>query len=241
MLLFFVYSQKPEEEEPMEDEVYEEVEPEEESDEEDEDEDRPQKESAEVGDEEEEEEQEIPEDGLVSTGLKTPGEGLMTPSGISTGLASAGLETPDMIELRKRKSQIETDMETSHGEAPALYQILPEKAQSVGGSMMGSSKVYDLSAAKKVDASGLVSTTGIDLALNPDELDMSSDVLQSRYDQQLKQNGDNYDEDGDSAADHVKSLSKKRKSKQPAPPTSNTPSGSSSEKDKNKKYKEFKF
>ena len=227
----------------MEDEVYEEVEPEEDSDEDDESMEQPPKE-ANKGNDEEEEETEPPEDGLMSTGLKTPGEGLMTPSGISTGLVSAGLETPDMIELRKRKSQIESEMDAS-GEAQALYQILPEKSQSVGGSMMGSSKVYDLSSAKKVDAGGMILTgTGVDLALNPDELDMSSDVLQSRYDQQLKQkNGDNEDgEDlGDLAADHVKSLSKKRKSKQPAPPTSNTPSGSSSEKDKNKKYKEFKF
>ena len=225
----------------MEDEVYEEVEPEEESEEEEEGPEQAGKESAEA---EEEEETEIPEDGLQSTGLKTPGEGLMTPSGISTGLASAGLETPDMIELRKRKSQIETEMDTAYGEAPALYQILPEKAQSVGGSMMGSSKVYDLSAAKKVDANGVISTaTGIDLTLNPDELDMSSDVLQSRYDQQLKQNGDNFDSEdlSDLTAEHMKSLSKKRKSKQPAPPASVTPSGSSSEKDKNKKYKEFKF
>ena len=227
----------------MEDEVYEEVEPEEDSDEEELSQE--QKQAAEENeDNEEEEENEPPEDGLVSTGLKTPGEGLMTPSGISTGLVSAGLETPDMIELRKRKSQIESEMETS-GDAPALYQILPEKSQSVGGSMMGSSKVYDLTAAKKVDASGLILTgSGIDLALNPDELDMSSDILQSRYDQQLRQNnGDNLDvEDlSDIAADHVKSLSKKRKSKQPAPPAANTPSGSSSEKDKNKKYKEFKF
>ena len=52
----------------------------------------------------------------------------MTPSGISTGLHTAGLETPDMIELRKRKHQIEADMEggdEEEGEAPALYKLLP--------------------------------------------------------------------------------------------------------------------
>lgn len=101
----------------------------------------------------------------------------MTPGGISTGI-SAGLETPDMIELRKRKHQIESDMESVGGsETPVLYKVLPEKSTSIGANMMGSSKVYDLSAAKKVvvpDASS------IDMTLNPEDLDMAADALQSR-------------------------------------------------------------
>lgn len=141
----------------------------------------------------------------------------MTPSGISTSV-SAGLETPDMIELRKRKNQIESDMESLAGaETPALYKILPEKSSSVGASMMGSSKVYDLTAAKKAAldplSSGMISSSsGIDLALNPDELDMSSDVLQSRYDQQLKQNNVSQDQDDESLERQNKKKKKKRAS-----------------------------
>ena len=61
-------------------------------------------EEAEESDEEEEEDQE----GAIDTsGLVTPSEGLATPSGFSS--VPAGLETPDMIELRKKK--IESEME----------------------------------------------------------------------------------------------------------------------------------
>ena len=48
-----------------------------------------------------------------------------------------------MIELRKRR--IEDAMDQG-GDTPALYTILPEKKQSVGGAMMGSAHVYDMSA-----------------------------------------------------------------------------------------------
>ena len=48
-----------------------------------------------------------------------------------------------MIELRKRR--IEDAMDQG-GDTPALYTILPEKKQQVGGAMMGSAHVYDMSA-----------------------------------------------------------------------------------------------
>ena len=54
----------------------------------------------------------------------------------------AGLETPDMIELRKRR--IEADMEG--GETPSLpYTVIPERQNArVGASMMGSTHTYDI-------------------------------------------------------------------------------------------------
>lgn len=42
-----------------------------------------------------------------TTGLVTPAEGLVTPSGLTS--IPAGMETPETIELRKRK--IESEME----------------------------------------------------------------------------------------------------------------------------------
>jgi len=60
--------------------------------------------------EEEEEEEEEKEDeagGIEESGLQTPAEGVATPSGFSS--IPAGLETPELIELRKRR--IEQDME----------------------------------------------------------------------------------------------------------------------------------
>lgn len=66
--------------------------------------------------------------------------GLITPSGLTS--IPAGLETPDIIELRKRK-EIEDLMEAG-SETPSLYTVLHEKKTNVGASMMGSAHVYDL-------------------------------------------------------------------------------------------------
>ncbi len=67
--------------------------------------------------------------------------GLITPSGVTS--VPIGVETPDMIELRKR--HIEDAMDQG-GDTPALYTVLPEKKQTVGGAMMGSAHIYDISA-----------------------------------------------------------------------------------------------
>ena len=48
-----------------------------------------------------------------------------------------------MIELRKRR--IEDAMDQG-GDTPALYTVLPEKKTAVGGAMMGSAHIYDISA-----------------------------------------------------------------------------------------------
>jgi hypothetical protein len=148
----------------------------------------------------------------------------MTPSGISTTV-SAGLETPDMIELRKRRTQIESDMESMGGETPALYKILPEKSTSVGASMMGSSKVYDISAAKKANLlhEAMISGTAsnIDMSLNPDDMDLES---------------------SETRLDDESDLAKQKQKKKPAKPAAAAAAAASSaDKDKNKKYKEFKF
>lgn len=58
--------------------------------------------------EEEEEDGEDMANQPDESGLVTPAEGLVTPSGINTGVP-AGMETPDSIELRKKK--IEQEME----------------------------------------------------------------------------------------------------------------------------------
>ena len=66
---------------------------------------------------------------------------LVTPSGLTS--IPVGVETPDMIELRKRR--IEDAMDQG-GDTPALYTVLPEKKTAVGGAMMGSAHIYDISA-----------------------------------------------------------------------------------------------
>ncbi|RNA12569.1 Splicing factor 3B subunit 2 [Brachionus plicatilis] len=212
---------RPEEDEPvdtslwgeMEEEYYEEAMPGEDEDEEEEEEEA-------AGQPGQEMDQEVEE-----AGMKTPGEGLITPSGISSSVTSVGLETPDMIELRKRKHQIESEMEAGVGtETPVLYKVLPEKAAAVGASMMGSSKVYDISAAKKVtaDVSGITST--LELSLNPDDLEAQSEDLQSKIEQKNLEENKNA----------------KRKKKEIAAAAAAAAS-TAADKDKSKKYKEFKF
>lgn len=89
----------------------------------------------------------LPDEGAeaAASGLVTPAEGLVTPSGVSSvgGITSTvvGLETPELIELRKRT--IEEAMEGG-SETPQLYKILPEVEVSVGEAFMGSSKVYEM-------------------------------------------------------------------------------------------------
>lgn len=99
---------------------------------------------------EEEKEEEKPDE----TGIVTPAEGLETPSGLQS--VSAGLETPDIIELRKTK-EVESGLESSET-GPALYTILPQKQVEIGDGMMGTQHVYDVSAAIKVPGPAPINT-----------------------------------------------------------------------------------
>ena len=76
--------------------------------------------------------------------------GLVTPSGLTS--VPIGVETPDMIELRKKR--IEDAMDQG-GDTPALYTVLPEKKTTVGGAMMGSAHVYDMSGVRVAEAMGV--------------------------------------------------------------------------------------
>lgn len=170
------------------------------------------------------------------SGLVTPAEGLVTPSGLTS--IPAGLETPDSIELRKKK--IESEMEDN--ETPVLYQVLPEKKnERIGGSMMGSTHVYDLSAAAaKLAATaahrGIPASIGdregmVELALDPSELDMDNDAMAQRYEQQMREQQSHLQKEdlSDMLAEHVARQKSKRK-KQTDTTNKQT-----------KKYKEFKF
>lgn len=180
---------------------------------------------------EEEEEEEKQED---ETGLVTPAEGLVTPSGLSS--VPTGMETPDMIELRKRK--IEAEMEG--GETPALYTILPEKQMDkVGASMMGSTHIYDMTAAmpaaKARGVTGAIAAMmppqGVEVTLDPSELEMDSAAMAARYEQTVREQQSQLAKEdlSDMVAEHAARQKNKRKKQQQD--TSKT----------SKKYKEFKF
>ncbi|XP_046848591.1 splicing factor 3B subunit 2-like [Xenia sp. Carnegie-2017] len=179
--------------------------------------------------ESEESEEESEEEAPDQSGLVTPAEtGLITPSGLTS--IPAGMETPDMIELRKRKN-IEDAME-SGSEQQTLYTVLPEKRAGVGGMMMGTSHVYDLATAAAAPSgtkrSGGLSE-GVEVALDPSELELDPAAMQARYDETLREQQNIQKEDfSDMVAEHAARQQKKRKK--------TTDSGKSA-----KKYKEFKF
>ncbi|KJE96603.1 splicing factor 3B subunit 2 [Capsaspora owczarzaki ATCC 30864] len=141
--------------------------------------------------------------------------GMETPSGLSS--IPAGLETPDVIELRKRR--IESAMDQRDGEADAgrpksLYQVIPEKRATVGGSLMGSERVYDMLGAT---TSRRTVGAGVDLALDPSELEgLDEDALRARLEAaQREQPGGEPKEDlSDLVAEHAARQTVKRKKAQ---------------------------
>ncbi|XP_016987684.2 splicing factor 3B subunit 2 [Drosophila rhopaloa] len=180
--------------------------------------------------EEEEEDGEDLGDQQDETGLVTPVEGLVTPSGLTS--VPAGMETPENIELRKKK--IEAEMEDN--ETPVLYQVLPEKrTDRIGASMMGSTHVYDVSGSGANKQPAVRSTTDregiVELALDPSELDMDNDAMAQRYEQQMREQQNHLQKEdlSDMLAEHVARQKSKRKRQQTDPAKTT------------KKYKEFKF
>ncbi|KAG7200115.1 hypothetical protein KM043_000558 [Ampulex compressa] len=179
-----------------------------------------------------------------TSGLVTPGaEGLITPSGITS--IPAGLETPETIELRKKK--IESEMEG--GDTPALYTVLQERrAEGLGASMMGSTHVYDMTGAAGGQAPpsviaarrGISGTASdgraekdgaVELALDPSELDLDSEAMATRYEETMRSRQAHLRREdlSDMLQDHVQRQKSKRKRQQ----TQDTKAS--------KKYKEFKF
>lgn len=191
--------------------------------------------------EEEDEEEEGGEaaaagEGEGASGLQTPvvnTAGLTTPSGMSSVGGGLGGETPELLELRKKK--IEGEMEAG-GETPNLYTILPEKrSDRVGGSMMGSTHTYDV---RKQPSQPSAFESGVELALNPEEVDlMDTDAMTARAEAALReQQASLAKEDlSDMVAEHAAKQSNKRK-RLAAKDEGKGGSGTQA-----KKYKEFKF
>ena len=166
------------------------------------------------------------------------GEGLATPSGMSSvGIGGLGQETPELLELRKKK--IEAEMEG--GETPNLYTVLPERRnERIGQSMMGSTHTYDLgqagiSGARQAQTPGSGSTGpgGVEMALNPEEVDlMDTEAMAAKAEAALRDQQANLAKEdlSDMVAEHAAKAANKRKR------LANKDEGKSA-----KKYKEFKF
>lgn len=96
---------------------------------------------------------------------------------------------------------------------PSLYTVLPEKNVGVGqSSLLSTNRVYDFQAIRK-DQMGQSSANrgdisgGVDIALNPDELDMNNQALEARFRQEL--NKESAKEDlSDMISDHLNKQNK---------------------------------
>ncbi|CAJ0572770.1 unnamed protein product, partial [Mesorhabditis spiculigera] len=188
-------------------------------------------ESSEEGSEEEseEEEEERVKEAATAIGLKTPMEGQATPavSVITPSVITAGADTPESIELRKRR----VDESTVGAETPgAAYHIIPErKVDRVGGAMMASTHVYDLSKKQAVTEGG------IEVSLDPEALDLDQKKLEEKYDEQLRKRGkdgaETTEDFSDMVAEHNATQQRKRKAQE----------AKKGDKGSGKKYKDFKF
>lgn len=179
-------------------------------------------ESEEESEEEEEDEEESDAEEPDETGLVTPAEGLATPSGLQSSVSQAP-EISDSIELRKRK--IEAEMEMGD-QLPQLYTVLHEKkTDRVGHAMMGSVHTYD------IPGQPAASKKGVELALDPSELEMDPGAMAARYEQTVREQQSQLAKEdfSDMVAEHAAKQKNKRKAREEA--------GAGGK----KKYKEFKF
>lgn len=150
--------------------------------------------TTESSDEEEEDDEDEDDEPTPADGLQTP-SGLETPSGLAsvTSTVPGGLETPDFLELRKRRDAPEADAGPR-----SLYQVIPERQGAGVRGLMGSDRTYDVSgvapvaggqglpvlgrelqeAAKKRKAGA----GGVEIALDAGELEgLSEEELRERY------------------------------------------------------------
>ncbi|XP_015259200.1 PREDICTED: splicing factor 3B subunit 2 [Cyprinodon variegatus] len=176
---------------------------------------------------EEEEEEESDEEKPDETGFFTPADsGLITPGGITS--VPAGMETPELIELRKKK--IEEAMDGN--ETPQLFTVLPERRTGpVGAAMMASTHIYEMSGVGRKTGGGQESQ-GVEVALAPEELELDPMAMTQKYEEHVREQQAQVEKEdfSDMVAEHAAKQKQKKRKAQPQ----DTRGGA-------KKYKEFKF
>lgn len=178
--------------------------------------------------EESESEEESGEEGaeqanVDESGLITPAEGMITPSGVTS--VPTGLETPETIELRKKK--IESEIEGGETPQQQLYHVLAERRHDrvAGTGMMASTHTYDLppptaaaavGPGRKAPAAGTPgSGDGVELALDPSELELvDTDAMAQRLEERLRETQLEKEDLSDMVAEHAAKQKNKRKRQQ---------------------------
>ncbi|WOG85203.1 hypothetical protein DCAR_0104391 [Daucus carota subsp. sativus] len=166
--------------------------------------------------EEEEEEVEEPDEEELEDGIQSVDSLSSTPTGI---------ETPDVIDLRKQQRK--------EPEKP-LYQVLEEKEEKIApGTLLGTSHTYvltgapqDKPAAKRVDLLRGQKSDRVEVSLNPEELEVMDNVLPAKYEEAREE--EKLRSQREDFSDMVAENAKKRKRKM-------------QDKDSKSKKKDFKF
>uniref|UniRef100_A0A672LNX0 Splicing factor 3B subunit 2-like n=1 Tax=Sinocyclocheilus grahami TaxID=75366 RepID=A0A672LNX0_SINGR len=160
--------------------------------------------SDEESSEEEEEEEESDEEKPDETGFFTPADsGMITPGGFSS--VPAGMETPELIELRKKK--IEEAMDGN--ETPQLFTVLPERRTGpVGAAMMASTHIYDMSTtvmSRKVGGVSVLGgdSQGVEVALAPEELELDPMAMTQKYEEHVREQQVEKEDFSDMVAEHA--------------------------------------
>ncbi|KAI5590756.1 hypothetical protein Peur_053495 [Populus x canadensis] len=166
-------------------------------------------------DEEEEEEEQLDEEELE--------DGAQSVDSLSS--TPTGVETPDVIDLRKQQRK--------EPERP-LYQVLEEKQEKIAaGTLLGTTHTYvvntgtqDKAAGKRVDLLRGQKTDRVDVTLLPEELEVMDNVLPSKYEEAREE--EKLRSQREDFSDMVAENEKKRKRKM-------------QDKDGKSKKKDFKF
>ncbi|KAL9240111.1 hypothetical protein vseg_014369 [Gypsophila vaccaria] len=167
--------------------------------------------------EEEYEEEEEPEE----LGEEDMEDGILSMDSLSS--TPTGVETPDVIELRKQQRK-EPEKQ--------LYQVLEEKEERIApGTLLGTSHTYniggatqDKAGAKRVDLLRGQKADKVDVSLRPEELEAMDDVLSAKYEEAREE--ERLRNQREDFSDMVAENEKKRKRK---------------DKDVKSKKKDFKF
>ncbi|KAI3718888.1 hypothetical protein L6452_19773 [Arctium lappa] len=176
------------------------------------------------GDLEEEEEEEEEEDEMEEQYEEEELEdGIQSVDSLSS--TPTGVETPDVIDLRKQQRK--------EPEKP-LYQVLEEKEEKIApGTLLGTTHTYviggapqDKPAGKRVDLLRGQKTDRVDVSLQPEELEAMENVLPAKYEEAREE--EKLRSQREDFSDMVAENEKKRKRKM-------------QEKDSKSKKKDFKF
>ncbi|KAI3510367.1 hypothetical protein L1887_17305 [Cichorium endivia] len=170
--------------------------------------------------EEEEEEEEEVEEQYEEEELE---DGIQSVDSLSS--TPTGVETPDVIDLRKQQRK--------EPEKP-LYQVLEEKEEKIApGTLLGTTHTYviggapqDKPSGKRVDLLRGQKTDRVDVSLQPEELELMDNVLPAKYEEAREE--EKLRSQKEDFSDMVAENEKKRKRKM-------------QEKDSKSKKKDFKF